>query len=609
MDPDTEGLSKVISRYGGIDQDRMLTWKKEQREKTKKFLRTNRSNKIYKEIISLIQRFAATSWAGERLSLLSPAQNMEELAGTRALVEGSIETLRSIDQDRLKSITSLLRKIEIPEEPIPKYDGATGILAENDEIYNHLIENRLNRWCPVYTPLSLQPDSDLILYVYEIGNLDIDGDNVIMIPMDTPKESIIPSSTLNFYHHNSEILRAACEIQLLRGKDTCLGRVLELLEFEQSATPVNLQDIGSQSLEIANTHFSEAVKGVQLEGGAILEMLGSGTPEAIKTRLNEAERAGVGHFHNATGFHLILNTSVFPFSLDMEELEKTVVRQRSVIKKREFEEWARRAKELAGLKEQVIGEIRSLLEFDLQAAIAGFVRYYDLNFPDIVMDGDEIVLNQASHLKLIGGKDCVPIDYHLGGEDNVVILTGANSGGKTTLLETIAQTFILARMGFPVCCRKATLPFVEELFFHSRKAAMNAGAFESFLKSFIPVVKQGKRKLILADELEAITELDAGARIIATILSRVKKSDSFAVVVSHMSQEIGQRLRVRIDGIEAKGLDENLDLIVDRNPRIGYRARSTPELIVRRLHTLANGEERDIYGEILENFSGEGEHD
>ena len=58
----------------------------------------------------------------------------------------------------------------------------------------------------------------------------------------------------------------------------------------------------------------------------------------------------------------------------------------------------------------------------------------------------------------------------------------------------------------------------------------------------------------------------------------------------------------RIDGIEAKGLDENLDLIVDRTPKFGCLARSTPELIVERLAKLAKGQKKDVYLKILENL-------
>jgi dsDNA-specific endonuclease/ATPase MutS2 len=41
--------------------------------------------------------------------------------------------------------------------------------------------------------------------------------------------------------------------------------------------------------------------------------------------------------------------------------------------------------------------------------------------------------------------------------------------------------------------------------------------------------------------------------------------------------------KTRIDGIEAKGLDENFELIVDHNPVLGRLANSTPELIVEKM--------------------------
>ena len=42
----------------------------------------------------------------------------------------------------------------------------------------------------------------------------------------------------------------------------------------------------------------------------------------------------------------------------------------------------------------------------------------------------------------------------------------------------------------------------------------------------------------------------------------------------------------RIDGIEAKGLDAEFNLIVDHNPVIGRLANSTPELIVEKMASL-----------------------
>ena len=57
------------------------------------------------------------------------------------------------------------------------------------------------------------------------------------------------------------------------------------------------------------------------------------------------------------------------------------------------------------------------------------------------------------------------------------------------------------------------------------------------------------------------------------------------LLVTHLAPSIIEAAgkEMRTDGIEARGLDENLELIVDRTPRRNHLARSTPELIVRRL--------------------------
>jgi hypothetical protein len=57
------------------------------------------------------------------------------------------------------------------------------------------------------------------------------------------------------------------------------------------------------------------------------------------------------------------------------------------------------------------------------------------------------------------------------------------------------------------------------------------------------------------------------------------------IVATHLGQEIQKTLPelTRIDGIEAKGLNENFELIVDHNPVLGRLANSTPELIVEKM--------------------------
>ena len=66
------------------------------------------------------------------------------------------------------------------------------------------------------------------------------------------------------------------------------------------------------------------------------------------------------------------------------------------------------------------------------------------------------------------------------------------------------------------------------------------------------------------------------------------------IIATHLGYEIKDILpsRSRIDGIEAKGLNENNELIVDHNPVLGRLANSTPELIVEKM---ANSGKHDYF--------------
>ncbi|MCZ7361969.1 MAG: endonuclease MutS2, partial [Candidatus Methanoperedens sp.] len=115
-------------------------------------------------------------------------------------------------------------------------------------------------------------------------------------------------------------------------------------------------------------------------------------------------------------------------------------------------------------------------------------------------------------------------------------------------------------------------------------------------------VANKKSKLVLADEMESITEPGASAKIISGILEELDDNNGMGVFVSHLAEAILKNTEhdIRVDGIEAKGLDEELNLIVDRNPRYNYLARSTPELIVERLARKEKGNE--FYDRLLKKF-------
>ncbi len=279
------------------------------------------------------------------------------------------------------------------------------------------------------------------------------------------------------------------------------------------------------------------------------------------------------------------------------------------------------AQELDKLKDPVNEAVQTLLEYDLFLAVGLFSVDYKLTRPKISPEYQGIGVQGANNLflleSMLKGKHgkVQPIDYSIGQtpfqpsgtkHENCAILSGANSGGKTTTIQTLAQIATMAQTGFPVSAEVAHLcPFEEIYFFYKSRGMVSAGAFETTLKQFADIVVSEKHKLALFDEVEAITEPGSAANVIAGLLE-ILQSDtkSCTVLCSHLAREIRDvtDVPVRIDGIEAQGLDESLELIVDRTPKFGCLARSTPELIVERLAKLSKGKKKDVYLKILENL-------
>jgi DNA mismatch repair protein MutS2 len=162
----------------------------------------------------------------------------------------------------------------------------------------------------------------------------------------------------------------------------------------------------------------------------------------------------------------------------------------------------------------------------------------------------------------------------------------------------------MSHMGLPVPAAGSYIPQFDTLHVYRPKRHMDAGGLEGFLREFLPLcLDAGSRSLVLADELEAMTELEASVKIIRSFLRELETRCAFSVVVTHLAAEVAGGHPFRIDGIEAKGLDDGFNLIVDRTPKICHQARSMPELILKRLLGRSKGPEKELYGRVLSEFT------
>lgn len=338
-------------------------------------------------------------------------------------------------------------------------------------------------------------------------------------------------------------------------------------------------------LDRINEKVIAKIKEMTLSGESVVSLLIKGIPKEIRDILEK-------ELSQSTIPRELFQDSI-PLKLDEKEVD-------FFLKKQSIIEFTNSA---AGIKKnkETIRKIPLLLkrleqEILYQDFIAGISKFFEklTTFPII-----------SPILEIKGSKNLFlsnpqPILFHLTPDQRCSILTGANSGGKTTLIEHIIQLVSLFQLGFPVSGELALPFFTEVYYFAKNKGSMSKGAFETLLTQ-MSEIQPGEKTLILADEIEAVTEPGVAGEIIVSTAEYFIEKNCFLVIATHLGQEVQHLLpeKCRIDGIEAKGLTENYELIVNHNPVLGKLANSTPELIIEKM---AKTQQQPYFTWLFENL-------
>jgi len=567
------------------------------------FLKTGRAVQIYDDIIARILAYSNTKYGKNRILLIGPTKDGTKIQQKIDFVMNAKKTVLKLP---INEISSLLKKVNPSLRDKPKYDPARAILVESREDYRRLMDMDLNRYANIITAEELEnlDDYEFVIYIFSTGQIELDNSyNVAMVTSDSVEYEIIPETVLSYFHTNYDLLCNILKIKNILGRESVIPEIIEILDsLQSSAVDESIFDASVEDAKKkADAKLEESIKKVDLKGDEVLALMNEGMPVKIQSIFDDVIKEAKREIKEITGCSFDPFIQKYPIEIDYQELERVKRQHAAEQHLNAFDKKVKAASRLSGLKESTEAEIQEILHFDYEFALGCFAHYYNLNPPNI---GEKFNFKGGIHLNLAleNEEDIQKIDYSLKIPENVALLTGANSGGKTTLLETLAQISIMTQMGLPVCADEATVKLVDEVYFFSKQRSLDAGAFESFLNTFMPVVITDTTKLALLDELEAITELEAAVKIIASFIDLLKDSDSYAVIVTHMAREIMKYTEVRVDGIEAKGLDENYNLIVDRTPKINYLAKSTPELILKMIYEKSDGKLKEIYGQMLEKF-------
>lgn len=153
--------------------------------------------------------------------------------------------------------------------------------------------------------------------------------------------------------------------------------------------------------------------------------------------------------------------------------------------------------------------------------------------PEVVTGAGDLRAHETFDLALAHklveeGKPVVRNDVELTGDERIIVITGPNQGGKTTLARTIGQLHHLAALGLLVPGTSARLPLADQIFTQFERGENMAdlsGKLADDLTRIHAVLEQATdRSVVVVNEIFTSTTLDdarfLGRQVLNTLIER-----------------------------------------------------------------------------------------
>ncbi|WP_207229202.1 endonuclease MutS2 [Ktedonosporobacter rubrisoli] len=273
---------------------------------------------------------------------------------------------------------------------------------------------------------------------------------------------------------------------------------------------------------------------------------------------NRSQVRGIVHDQSASG------ATVYVEPMVVVELNNKL-RQLQIEERQEIERILRvLSSEIGAEAEALKVAVELLAEFDLHLAKARYARMTRAVAPRLNAEG-RIELRNARH-PLLTGK-VVPINFRLGRDFSMVVVTGPNTGGKTVALKTVGLLTLMAQAGLHVPAEHdSELAVFADIFADigdEQSIEQSLSTFSSHLSRIIEILHRveelekqqvpdihGKMSeelikraadhmpgaLVLLDELGAGTDPSEGSALARAILTYLLEHRVATVATTHYSE-------------------------------------------------------------------------
>lgn len=215
------------------------------------------------------------------------------------------------------------------------------------------------------------------------------------------------------------------------------------------------------------------------------------------------------------------------------------VRQLQAIEEKEIEK-------ILKLLTESVQEDASLVQMNMEV-LATLDFIFAKGKLSVKMDGTEPGVNSAKEVNIYQGKhpliegEVVPIDIRLGGDFDILVVTGPNTGGKTVTLKTLGLFTCMSQAGLHIPAREdSSITIFKDVFVDigdEQSIEQSLSTFSSHMTNIISILMEAdSSSLVLFDELGAGTDPTEGAALAMAILEYLYNKNIKAVATTHYSE-------------------------------------------------------------------------
>ena len=265
---------------------------------------------------------------------------------------------------------------------------------------------------------------------------------------------------------------------------------------------------------------------------------------------------GIEHDRSATG------STVYIEPLNVVSLNNKL-REYEAREREEIRKILLRITEIIKTKKEEILEIKEILErLDFIDAKTTYSVNKKCIVPKII-NKEYLKLVEARH-PLIDENTVVPINFELGNPENIMLITGPNTGGKTVTLKVAGLLTIMALSGIPIPANEKT----EVGYFHNvladigdeQSLEQNLSSFSGHVSKIKDIIEHASSKsLVLMDELGSGTDPMEGAAFAMAIIDYLNKKHVTSIITTHYSEV--KAYAFNTTGIKSASMEFNVETL------------------------------------------------